>query len=179
MSRDSGAGAYVHSFGTGARSCLRSSSVNGEVVRALVATGLFLPELHEDVVQERRRADPVAIGREPVRAERLVHEHEMLDRGLRDAYPTVRLEADDAAGLLMDVADRLEHAKRDRERRGARDLPGRGLDEVGAELDRAARVGDLEVDRVLAGREARRNGGDVHARALEALDAGRDEVLVH
>src|SRR4029077_1378317 len=113
MSRDSGAGAYVQSFGTGARSCLRSSSVKGEVVRALVGPGLLLPELHEDVVQERRRPDTVAIRRQPVRAERLVHEHEVLDRVLRNAYAPGRLEADGASGLLEDVADRLEHAERD------------------------------------------------------------------
>src|SRR6266700_7462290 len=47
MSRASGADAYVHSDGTGARSCFRSSSVNGEVVRALVRARLLLPELHQ------------------------------------------------------------------------------------------------------------------------------------
>src|SRR5438094_10152024 len=118
MSRDSGAGAYVQSFGTGARSCLRSSSVKCEVVRALVAPGLLLSELHEDVVQERRGADPVAVRCEPVWSQRLVHEHEMLNRVLRDPDAAGGLEADRAAGLLVDVADRLEHAERDRQRRG-------------------------------------------------------------
>src|SRR5947209_17122625 len=108
MSSDSGAGAYVHSCGTGARSCLRSSSVKGEVVRALVRAGLFLPQLHEHVVQQGRRADAVAVGREPLGTERLVHEHEMLDRVLRGADAAGRLEADDAARLLVNVADRLE-----------------------------------------------------------------------
>src|SRR2546423_634904 len=100
MSRDSGAGAYVQSFGTGARSCLRSSSVKGEVVRALVRARLLLPELHEDVVQERRRPDAVTVRREPVRAERLVHEHEMLNRVLRNAHASRGLEADGTARLL-------------------------------------------------------------------------------
>src|SRR2546422_216117 len=132
MSRDSGAGAYVQSLGTGARSCLRSRSVNGEVVRALVHARLLLPELHEAVVQERRSADAVAVGRQPVGPERLVDEHEMLDRLLRGAHAAGGFEADDAAGLLVHVADRLEHAERDRQRGGARDLSGRRLDEVGA-----------------------------------------------
>src|SRR3954453_11737712 len=103
MSRDSGAGAYVQSVGTGARSCLRSSSVNSEVVRALIPARLLLAELHEHVVQERRRADAVTVRREPVGAERLVHEDQMLDRVLRYADAPGRLEADDAAGLVVHV----------------------------------------------------------------------------
>src|SRR5213083_313826 len=99
MSRDSGAGAYVHSLGTGARSCLRSRSVKGEVVRALVHARLLLPQLHEAVVEERRRADSVAVGGQPVGPERLVHEHEMLDRLLRGADAAGGLEADDTARL--------------------------------------------------------------------------------
>src|SRR3954447_3832299 len=97
---DSGAGAYVQSFGTGARSCLRWISVKGEVVGSLVRAGLLLAELHEDVVQERRRAEPVEVGCEPVGAERLVHEHEVLDRLLRLADAACGLEADAPAGLL-------------------------------------------------------------------------------
>src|SRR3954447_19460741 len=111
MSRDSGAGAYVQSVGTGARSCWRSSSVNGEVVRALIPAGLLLAELHEHVVQERRRADAVAVGREPVGAERFVHEDQMLDRILSGTHPAGGLEADDSSGLVVDIADRLEHAQ--------------------------------------------------------------------
>src|ERR1051326_3765308 len=99
MSVDSGAGAYVQSFGTGARSCLCSSSVNGEVVGALVRARLLLAELHEHVVQERGGADAVAVGREPVDAECLVDEDEVLDRLLRGAHAAGRLEADDASRL--------------------------------------------------------------------------------
>src|SRR3954452_14349633 len=139
MSRDSGAGAYVQSVGTGARSCLRSSSVNGEVVRALVPAGLLLAELHEHVVQERRRAYAVAVGGEPVGAERLVDEDQMLDRVLGGAHATGRLEADDASGLVVHITDRLEHAERDGKGRGGRDLPGGGLDEVGAGRHREQR----------------------------------------
>src|SRR5204862_7641716 len=112
MSLDSGAGAYVQPVGTGARSCLRSTSVKCEVVGALVRARLLLAELHEHVVQERGRADAVAVGREPVRPERLVHEDQMLDRLLRRAHSPGRLEADDAAGLVVDVPDRLEQAER-------------------------------------------------------------------
>src|SRR5690349_5963938 len=83
MSRASGAGAYVQPDGTGARSCFRSSSVNGEVVRALVCARLLLPQLHQDVVQQRRRAEPVQVRRQPVRPERLVELHEVLHRLLR------------------------------------------------------------------------------------------------
>src|SRR3954451_6431372 len=100
MSRASGAGAYVQSFGTGARSCFRSISVKGEVVGALVDPGLLLSKLHEDVVQERRRADAVAIGCQPVGAERLVHEDEVLNCLLRLAHAARGLEPDDAARLL-------------------------------------------------------------------------------
>src|SRR5690242_4382773 len=109
MSVDSGAGAYVQSAGTGDRSPLRAMSVIREVVLRLVGAGLLLAELHEDVVDEARRAEAIEIGREPVGAEGLVHLHEVLDRILRGADPTGGLHADLAAGLLVDVADRLEH----------------------------------------------------------------------
>src|SRR5207302_5250578 len=61
-SRASGAGAYVQSFGTGARSCFRSSSVKREVVRALVGARALLAQLHQDVVEERRRAETIEVG---------------------------------------------------------------------------------------------------------------------
>src|ERR1700675_1335543 len=98
MSRDSGAGAYTQSFGTGARSRFCSMSVKSEVIGALIHPGLLLSQLHEDVVQERGRAYAVAVGRQPVGAERLVHEDQMLNRLLRVAHPARRLEADCAAG---------------------------------------------------------------------------------
>src|SRR5438132_10004252 len=110
MSRASGADAYVHSEGTGARSRFRSSSVKGEVVRALVRARLLLPELHEDVVEERGRPEPVEVGREPVRPERLVELDQVLHGLLRLADAARRLHSDHATGLVVDVADRLEHA---------------------------------------------------------------------
>src|ERR671935_38647 len=108
MSRASGAGAYSHAVGIAAGSGRRASSrlslVNGEVVRVLVSAGPLLADLHEHIVQERRRADPVTIRREPRDAEGLVDLHEVLHRLLRLADPARDLHADDATGLLEDVA---------------------------------------------------------------------------
>src|SRR5438445_13282667 len=129
MSRDSGAGAYVQSAGTGMPLCFFSSSVKREVVRGLVGARLLLAELHQDVVQERRGADAIELGRQPVRSDGLVHEDEMLDRLLRGADSAGGLEADEASRLLVHVANRLEHAERDGERRRGIDLAGRRLDE--------------------------------------------------
>src|SRR5581483_8816384 len=86
------------------------ASVDGEVVGALVGAGLLLAELHEDVVEERRRAEPVQLRAQPLLAERLVDEHEVLHRLLRLADPAGRLEADMPTGLIVHVAHRLEHA---------------------------------------------------------------------
>src|SRR3954451_4796147 len=122
MSRDSGAGAYVQSAGT--------MSVKGEVVRALVDAGLLLAQLHQDVVQQGRRAEAVEIGRQPVGAERLVHEDEMLDRLLRLPDAAGRLEPDLPARLVVDVAHRLEHAERHGQGGRRVDLAGARLDEV-------------------------------------------------
>src|SRR5664279_6515052 len=99
MSVDSGAGAYVQSFGTGLRSWRFSTSVIGEVVLRLVAARLLRAELHQDVVDEARRADPVEVGRQPVGPKRLVHLHEVLDRVLRGADAAGRLHADLTACL--------------------------------------------------------------------------------
>src|SRR3954464_9549870 len=101
MSRDSGAVSYSQPPGMGAWSCFRSSSVNREVVRALVAAGLFLPNLHQDVVQERGGAEAVEVGRQPVDAERLVREDEVVDSLLRVADAARGLEADAPAGLVV------------------------------------------------------------------------------
>src|SRR2546425_2895822 len=91
MSRDSGAGAY--SQGT-ARSGLCSPrdwsvsrvirpSIDREVVGSLVGTGALLVDLHEDVVEQRRCADPKQVGRHPVWPQRLVEQHQILDGLLR------------------------------------------------------------------------------------------------
>src|SRR6476469_8001031 len=53
-------------------------SIQGEVVAALVCAGALLAQLHQDVVEQRRRAEPVQVGRQPVRPEGLVHEHQVL-----------------------------------------------------------------------------------------------------
>src|SRR5919204_4535124 len=110
MSRASGAEAYVQSDGTGARSRFRSSSVNGEVVRALVRARLLLPQLHEDVVEQRRRAETIEVGGQPIGTERLVQLDEVLHRLLRLADPACGLHADHPPRLVVDVSNRLEHA---------------------------------------------------------------------
>src|SRR6266852_1657096 len=74
---------------------LGSSSVTGEVLRILIAAGLLLADLHQHVVQERRGAEAEAVRRQPVGAERLVHDHEVLDGLLRSADPARRLHPDD------------------------------------------------------------------------------------
>src|SRR5713101_8289357 len=111
MSRDSGAGAYVQSFGTGACSCFRSSSVNGEVVGALVRARLLLPELHQHVVEERRGAQPIEVGRQPFWPERLVQLNEVLNGLLRLTNAAGGLHPHHPARLLANVPDRLEHAE--------------------------------------------------------------------
>src|SRR5690606_41741492 len=57
MSRDSGAGAYSN-----------MASVQGEVVGACVPAGGQLLALHQQIVQERRGAQPEPLGVEPVGA---------------------------------------------------------------------------------------------------------------
>ncbi len=79
---------------------------------------------------------------------------EMLHGLLRLPDPAGRLEADAPAGLDVDVAHRLEHAERHRERRGRVDLPRRGLHEVGARGDREQRrAAHVVVGAELAGLE--------------------------
>src|SRR5438034_8205856 len=109
MSRPSGAGAYSQPAGAGTETSFFSTSVNGEVVRRLVAAGALLADLHQDVVQERRGADAVEVGRQPVGSEGLVELHEVLHSLLRLADAARGLHADHAACLLVHVADRLEH----------------------------------------------------------------------
>src|SRR3954470_22070385 len=103
----SGAGAYSQAVGIGATARFFAgafSSINGEVVRVLVAAGALLAELHEDVVEERRRAHAIAVRREPRDTEGLVHLHQVLHRLLRLTDAARDLHADDAAGLLVHVA---------------------------------------------------------------------------
>ena len=83
-----------------------------------------------------------------------MQDDEVLDRLLRGADPARRLHPDDAAGLVVDVADRLEHAERHGQRRGGVDLAGRRLDEVGAGGHREQRrAADVVVRAELAGLE--------------------------
>src|SRR2546423_5736986 len=121
-SRDSGAGEYSQPVGIAAVSgrCATSrlSLVNREVVRVLVTPGALLMDLHEHVVEQRRRAEPIAIRREPCDPARLVHLYQVLTRLLRLTDPACRLHADDTAGLFVNGPDHLEHAKLPRQGRG-------------------------------------------------------------
>src|SRR4029079_18629652 len=109
MSVLSGAGAYVQPVGTGLRSWCFSTSVIREVILGLVGAGLLLAQLHQDVVDQAGSADAVEVGRQPLRSERLVHLHEVLDGVLRRADAACRLHADLASPLLVDAEDRLPH----------------------------------------------------------------------
>src|SRR3954469_12322644 len=136
MSVNSGAGAYVQSAGTGERSPLLTTSVIGEVVLRLVRARLLLAQLHQDVVDEARRPDAVEVGRQPLRAERLVHLHQVLDRVLRGADAARGLHADAATGLLVDVEDSLEHDELQGQRRSSGKLAVRRLNKVAARRHR-------------------------------------------
>src|SRR6266508_5068956 len=118
MSLDSGAVAYSH---TGSRrsgasrsrlSILAISSVDRVVVGTLVPAGSLLVDLHQHVVQERGRPDAEEVWRHPLRAERLVHQHQVLDGllGLTDAAG--HLDADPPARLMEELPGRLHHAQR-------------------------------------------------------------------
>src|SRR5919198_3223728 len=89
-----------------------------EVLGALVAAGVSVLVLHEQVVEQRRGADAEAVGRQPGVAQCLLDQHELVDRLLGRAHPARRLHADLVTGAPGVVADGLEHHKR-RARRGA------------------------------------------------------------
>src|SRR6476469_8201362 len=120
---DSGAGAYSNTFLVS----VVAISVQGEVVGSGVAAGGQLLPLHEEVVEQARRAEAEQVGVEPLLARGLVDEHEVADRVLGVADPARRLDADAPAGALAEVAHRLEHDERDRQRRRGGDLAGAGL----------------------------------------------------
>src|SRR5438270_8484239 len=110
MSRASGAGTYSHSkpaSSDGGRAVSAiCPSVDREVVGRLVHAAAFLGDLHEDVVEQAGGAEPEAVGRHPVRAQRFVEHDQVLDGGLGGADAAGGLEADDAAGLAVEIADR-------------------------------------------------------------------------
>src|SRR2546423_5719577 len=111
MSRDSGAGAYSHPLGIAALAGLRATSrfvlVNGEVVRVLVAPGPLLPDLHEHVVEQARRAESVSVGSEPREPKGLVDLDEVLHRLLPLPDAARRLPPHDPPRLLLPVANHL------------------------------------------------------------------------
>src|SRR5436309_2307725 len=106
----------------------RGASIEGDVVGIRVAAGALLDDLEDDVVEEGARAEAEPIGRHPARPERLVEHDEVLDRLLRRPDPARRLHPDRPARLALEVADRLEHDERDRERRRGCHLARRRLD---------------------------------------------------
>src|SRR2546430_9612000 len=178
-SRDSGAGEYSQPVGIAAVSgrCATSRlrSVNREVVRVLVSPGALFANRNERVVGEGGRAEPIAIRREPGEAERLVHLDEVLHRLLRLTDAASRLHPDNTAGLLVDVADHLEHAELYRESRGDRKLARRRLDEVGAAGDREEGcAAHVVVGAKLAGLE-----DDLEMRAARADLLHTDDLVVH
>src|SRR5918998_2586752 len=105
----SGAGEY--SQASAVRVAVRRSLLR-EVLGALVATGGPVLVLHEQVVEQRRGADPESIRRQPLVAQRLLDQHELVDRLLTGAHAARGLEADHAAGAADVVAHGLEHDPR-------------------------------------------------------------------
>src|SRR5919106_2298995 len=113
----SGAGEYSQASAVRVGAAVMRSLLR-EVLGPLVAAGGSVLVLHEQVVEQRRGADAEAVGGQPVVAERLLDQHELVDRLLAGADAAGRLEADDAAGAVGVVAHRLEHDQRGA-RRGA------------------------------------------------------------
>src|SRR5688500_18712676 len=124
MDRDSGAGAYSKR--------LMVRSVHRDVVGAGVVAGAQLLPLQEQVVEQAGGAEAEPVGGEPVGADGLVDQHEVLDRVLRRPDAAGGLDADLAAGGGAEVADRLQHHQADRQGGRGGDLAGGGLDEVTA-----------------------------------------------
>src|SRR5215218_3541990 len=83
-----------------------------EVLGPLVAARGSVLVLHEQVVEQRRGADAEPAGREPLVAERLLDEDELVDRLLARAHAAGGLEADHLAGAVDVVAHGLEHHQR-------------------------------------------------------------------
>src|SRR5438128_8367754 len=82
--------------------CVLHSSIECEVIARLVCPSSFLPNLHQDVVEQRRRADAKQIRRHPLRPHRFVQEHEVRERELRVGDAAGRLHADSLAGDMME-----------------------------------------------------------------------------
>src|SRR5919201_2853669 len=112
MSRDSGAGAYSHDLrvSTPPRSACSSwsvtarSSIDGEVVSALVGAGSLLADLHQRVVQQRGRPDPEQVGCHPLVPESLVQQDQVVDGLFRLTDAPGHLPPAPPAGLVEEVA---------------------------------------------------------------------------
>jgi hypothetical protein len=77
------------------------------------------------------RTEAEEVGREPLVADGLIDQHEVLDGVLARADASGRLHPDAPAGRALEVANRLEHDERHRRGGGRRDLARGRLDEVG------------------------------------------------
>src|ERR671917_975877 len=99
----SGAGEYSQASAVRVGAAVMRSLLR-EVLRPLVAAGASVLVLHEQVVEQRRGADAEAVGRQPLVAERLLDEDELVDRLLARADAARGLEADDLAGAVDVVA---------------------------------------------------------------------------
>src|SRR5438132_5164888 len=115
--------------------CVLHSSVESKIIATLICPGSFLPNLHQDVIEQRRRANAKEIRRHPFRPHRLVQEHEIRERQLRVGNTARRLHADFLPGDVMKVTDYLEHDHIYLQLRVDRDLSDIGLDEISARVD--------------------------------------------
>src|SRR5262249_5149533 len=142
-------------------------------VGGAVAAGHEILELPLDVGEQGRRTEAEAVGVEPGNSQLFLHEDEPLERSLRAAYTPPRPEAPDAAGAARVLADNASVDETLRQRRVARLLPRRCLDEVGAGHHRrqacASHVGQC--------RELTRGEDDLHVGRAARL-AERDDLLV-
>src|SRR5687767_139252 len=118
IERDSGAGAYWNGLLLGVGWVWVLISVHRHVVGAAVVAGAELLPLQQEVVEQAGGAEAEPVGVEPVWADGLVDQHQVLDRVLRRPDAAGGLHADLAARGGAEVADRLEHHEADRQRGG-------------------------------------------------------------
>src|SRR5258708_17817169 len=93
MSGDSGAGAYSN-----------MASVQGEIVGTGIPAGGHLLALHEQVVEDRRRAHPEPVRVEPVMSGGLVDQHQIFDSVLARPVHTRGLPSRLAAHATHEIA---------------------------------------------------------------------------
>src|SRR5262245_24594832 len=81
-----------------------AGSVLAEVVAALVRAGLLFLELHQHVVEQRGGAEAEEVGGEPVVAQRLLDEAEVVERLLGGPDAACGLHPDALAGAVVEIA---------------------------------------------------------------------------